>query len=285
MDVGPVEKKPFYHFSPGMRILSVGGLGCNMACKFCQNFMISQETPCFFMEWDEELIVRQADQAGACGIAFCFNEPVVSMEKVVSTAILAKRSGFKTLLKTNGYVNSDKFVELCEVFDAINVDVKGNASFYRSVCGVDLPDDPHDWVIMKNIGLANSMSMCHLEISMMVTSGKVGDILPLVECASDILFYRDVPIHLVRLIPDYLMGHSRSPSKQEIENVYVMVKEYFDFVYVPYIGNEISFCPDCGSRVVVRSGIQVLNNRLSDGSCPDCGGSLNFHVETTIESD
>ncbi len=133
----PIEKKPLYHFFPGSIIFSVGGFGCNLRCKFCQNYEISQAVPArldFRKRYSpRDLVNAASEKKGNTGIAFTYNEPTVWFEFMLDIAELSKQKGLKNAMVTNGFINTEPLAELLEVIDAFNVDMKAfTEDFYRT---------------------------------------------------------------------------------------------------------------------------------------------------------
>ena len=122
----PVEKKPLYHFFPGQNILSIGSFGCNMRCDFCQNYNISQQIPDeLTAETTPEKLVKTAlGSRNNTGIAFTYNEPVISFEFMRDVSVIAKNEGLFTVMVSNGYVNNEPLNEILKFIDAFNIDLK-----------------------------------------------------------------------------------------------------------------------------------------------------------------
>ena len=133
----PIEK-PLYHFHPGSAILSVGTFGCNLACRFCQNWEIAQaETRAEDIQPEELVALAESAKArGSIGLAFTYSEPLVWYEYVLDSARLAKKAGLKNVLVTNGFINPAPLQELLPYIDGVNLDLKGwTDAFYREYCG------------------------------------------------------------------------------------------------------------------------------------------------------
>ncbi len=131
----PIEKKPLYHYHPGQMILSIGTKGCNLHCKFCQNWHISQEIDAPTEPVTPEEIVEKAKACGSFGIAYTYNEPFIWYEFVLDTARLARKSGLENVLVTNGYVNIEPLENMLPLIGAMNIDLKSfDEDFYLKVC-------------------------------------------------------------------------------------------------------------------------------------------------------
>ncbi len=203
----PVEKKPFARWHPGSRILSVGGFGCNLSCRFCQNHRISQVGPeegeGFTFLPPEALVdaARATKAEGNVGIAFTYNEPLVAWEYVRDTARAARNdSGLAIALVTNGYVNPEPLAELLPLVDAMNIDLKAfTEGFYRDVCGGSLAP------VLETIR-AGVASGAHVELTTLVIPGLNDDPDEIARLASWVASASpDIVLHLNRHHPDYLM--------------------------------------------------------------------------------
>lgn len=274
---GPIEQKPLYHFFPGMKVLSIGSSGCNMFCGYCQNFEISQVGDAKHEVVDSSDVIAKAKELGCEGIAFTYSEPLVWFEYVMNVAVNAKKSGLKTILKTNGWINEDKFKEIAPWIDAINIDIKGPTSLYKDIVGIQLEEDPNDWLIMRN--LRTAARTCHTEVSTIVMppycdnpQGYARVFNAISKAAGKI------PIHLLRFIPDFKLKLSPAPTMEQLQSIARLANTYFADVYIDYAGiPAVSLCYDCGEPLVERDGIQVIKNNLIRGKkCPHCLMPNNF---------
>ena len=139
----PIEKKPLYHFKPGSRVLSVGTVGCNLRCDFCQNFEISMPEKVFGYDMEPEEVVNLAINGGAPGIAYTYTEPTVFYEFALDTMKLAKKAGLYNVWVSNGYTNPEPARKAARYLDAINVDLKGDMKFYQRLCKVPGEEPMH----------------------------------------------------------------------------------------------------------------------------------------------
>lgn len=274
---GPVEQKPFYHFHPGMRVLSIGGSGCNMRCAYCQNFEISQVGDAKSEPVEPMAVVRKARNLGCEGIAFTYSEPIVWYEYVMNVAVAAKKSGLKTLLKTNGYCETQAFSEMADWMDAINIDFKGNARLYRDVADIELPEDPMEWIITQN--LRTAARKCHVEVSMVCippwcNEPSMHNVFRALKNAAG----EHLPIHLLKFIPDYKMRNMLSPTPAELEAVKGEAEMLFRHVYIDFAGVPAkTFCNTCERLLVERNGLEVVRNKLIRGNrCGHCMAINNF---------
>jgi len=284
MELGPVEQKPLYHFHPGMKVLSIGGLGCNMFCKYCQNFEISQVGKGKSETVSPDEVVRTALERKAGGIAYTYSEPYVWYEYVMDVARAARAVGLKNVLKTNGFATPVPFAAMCDLMDGVNIDVKGNAQAYKEVCGIDLPDNPWDWDIIKNLSVA--ASRCHLEVSMIAIPAYVADPVRFDALLEAMVAHggRGMPIHLLKFIPDFRMRNEKTTSMEELRRLQAQVGRFFRYVYVDFAGVANDTVCECGEVLTTRLGIDFKGGmdpekaRLSRGfaRCPRCYSMHNF---------
>ena len=260
----PIEKKPLYHFHPGSAILSVGGLWCNFRCSFCQNWHISQmEQVTTYIE--PKRLVDMAIEYDSVGIAFTYNEPVIWYEYVLDTARLCKEKGLKTVMVTNGYIQSEPLKELLPYIDAFNIDVKAfNGEFYRNVCGGDLA------TVKQTVEKAAGES--HVEVTTLIIEGLNDDVREIEDLARWLAgIDKNIPWHLSRYYPGYRM---ELPATRT-DVIYKLRKVARKFLNYVYIGNVLgadndTYCPKCGNKVVER-GYSVSVKGLKEGKCSNCG--------------
>jgi len=268
----PIEKKPLYHFYPGTSILSLGTVGCNFSCTFCQNWQISQaQSPVGTGPLAAEGAVREATKRGAIGIAYTYNEPTIWFEYVLETATLARQAGLKNVLVTNGYISPEPLEELLPVIDALNIDLKSmDRDFYVKLCGGTL--EP----VLRTIKRAARSAL--VEVTHLVIPGHND---------SDDQFQRladwvagevgpDTPTHLSAYFPHY---HLQAPptSLKDLQRAYRIFSERLNYVYLgnvtaPEGGN--TYCPQCGALAIERLGYRSTNHLRPGAQCPECGRRL-----------
>lgn len=225
----PIEKKPLRQFHPGRSIFSVGSWGCNLACSFCQNWRIAQgQPPTQYLEPDE--LVRLAldyEDRGNLGVAFTYNEPLLSYEYILATAPLLRAHGLATVLVSNGYVEEEPLRQLLPHVDAWNIDLKGfTDTFYRTYCGATLAP------VQRTIQLAAAVS--HVEVTTLIIPG-LNDQPEAMEREAAWLgsLSRDIPLHLSRYFPCYQMTRPPTPK----ETLYQLAAIARQYVATVYIGN------------------------------------------------
>jgi pyruvate formate lyase activating enzyme len=268
----PVEKKPLYHFFPGHNILSIGSFGCNMKCDFCQNFHISQKVPeSLVPELTTDRIIKDAlSIENNIGLAFTYNEPVISFEYMKDIAESVKNDGLYTVMVSNGYVNTEPLNEILEFIDAFNIDLKAfNNNFYRNLTGAEI--EP-----VKNSLKQIARSGKHLEITTLIIPGLNDDEKEMklqTEWMAGELG-KNIPFHLSRYFPTYKRDNPPT-TEESLKRLYEIASAKLSYVYM---GNSNSkygqntSCPSCGAEVTIRSGYKTeLINLDEEGKCTCCG--------------
>jgi pyruvate formate lyase activating enzyme len=267
----PIEKKPLFHFYPGSVILSLGTLGCNLSCQFCQNWTISQEMSPTRALSAAQAVEMAAGEQGNIGIAFTYNEPVIWFEYVMETAALARERGLKNVMVTNGFANREPWVELLRYVDAVNVDVKSmRPEFYRRICRGKM--EP----VLENVRLAKEAG-CWVEVTNLVVTNH-NDAPEDFEKLTDWLdsIDPDIPLHFSRYHPDYKMTDPPTPLAT-LERAAEIARRKLRYVYVGNVlsrGGEDTVCPSCGAVVIGRSGFSITRAAVRDGKCAACGFGL-----------
>ena len=269
----PIEKKPLYHFYPGRAILSVGSWGCNLACGFCQNWEISHhEVPT--RNLPPEAAVRLAQQQpGNLGLAFTYNEPLIWYEYVLDTSRLLHEAGLKSVLVTNGEIETEPLEELLPSVDALNVDVKAyGEGFYRELCKGPAA------VPRRTVELA--AGRCHVEVTNLLVTNRNDseeDVRALVGWLASV--GKDIPLHFSRYHPDHQLDEPPTPLAT-LQRAAAIGREQLRFVYVGNAqveGGSDTLCPACGHLVVARSGFDARAPGLDpQGRCKACGAELNI---------
>ena len=275
-NIDPIEKKPLFHFLPGTEILSVGTVGCNFSCKFCQNFEISQ----YPQEHNYEVfgttlmpvtIVNIAKTRKIPSIAFTYNEPVVVFEYAYDTFKLAKQNGIKTVFVSSGYETKEAIDTIRPYLDAANIDLKAFTDrFYREICGARLKPvlDSIEYTYKQGIWI---------EITTLIIPGEndskeeLRDIVRFIASID-----KNIPWHVSRFYPMYKMLDRPPTPIEKLKVAYEIGKEEgLNYVYVGNVldeDRESTYCPSCGFKVIDRTGYvgQYVTNHLVDGKCPEC---------------
>ena len=272
MSIDPIEKKPLYHFMPGAGILSVGTYGCNLSCKFCQNWEISQREAGHRQLTPEELArLAESTRGQSVGVAYTYSEPLVWYEFVHDCVGLIHERGLVNVLVTNGYINREPFGELLPYIDAVNIDLKAFSSeFYKSVCGGDL--EP----VLRSIRQAYE-SGCHVELTTLVVPGLNDSGEEMDSLATWIAALSpDIPLHVSRYFPSYRMTAPPTPMPA-LQACVEAARTRLHYVYVGNAtvpGGSDTVCPSCGTTVIRRHGYDHVEVLLSGSSCPECGAGI-----------
>lgn len=274
--IDPVEKKPVFHFLPATLILSIATVGCNLHCKNCQNWEISQANPEDSRAFasSPEKIVALAKQYKCPSIAYTYTEPVVYYEYTYDTAKLAHEAGIRNVLVTAAYINEAPWRDLLRYIDVARVDLKSvSEAFYRDVCAATLQPVQNALVVAKSMGV-------HVEVVNLVIptlNDKPEEIRALCQWVRTNVG-KETPLHFSGFSPLYKMRHLPPTSQQTLETARdIAISEGLEHVY---IGNrqtekgENTYCPECRKLLIERVGYTVLQNRLKDGHCPDCGKEI-----------
>lgn len=269
--VDPVEKKPFFHVLPGATAFSIATTGCNIKCKFCQNWEISQAFP-FSIPTEKatpEQIVAAALKSGARAIAFTYSEPTISFEYVIDIAKLARGYGLKTLFVSNGFIEQEPLKELLQYIDAYKVDFKGfDENFYKNITNGHLAPVLETMKTIKKSGV-------WLEIVNLIVTGQNDRDDQIRGLARWIMqnLGPDVPLHFSRFFPQYkMLNVPATPEDTVVRARQIAMAEGLHFVYTGNIAfpeGEITFCPGSKQPIIVRQGMFTMANGLVDGKCLD----------------
>ncbi|MCK4235667.1 MAG: AmmeMemoRadiSam system radical SAM enzyme [Candidatus Krumholzibacteria bacterium] len=276
LHLDPIEKKPFFHVLPGTTSLSLSTVGCNMECKFCQNWQISQSRP-------EQVktrytppgdIVKQAIALRSPSIAYTYGEPVVFIEYMQDIARLARQEDIKSVVVTGGYINKEPLRDLCRVVDAIKVDLKAfEESYYHDICSSELRPVLDTIEIIRAEGI-------WLEIVYLMVPTLNDDPAIIRRMARWLIANAgaDVPIHFSRFFPHYRLRNIPPTPISSLEKAYDICREEgLQFVYVgnvPQHKTENTYCPSCSKKIISRRGYHILNLDIIKGQCRFCGEKI-----------
>lgn len=265
----PIEKKPLYHFYPGREILSLGTVGCNQRCLFCQNWSLI-EGEVSAPNITPEVAVKMAQDYNSIGISYTYNEPLIWFEFVLDTAKLAKEAGLKNVLVTNGEINPHPLKELLPYIDAMNIDLKSIRDwFYREICDGNLN------TVKKTIEL--SYKSCHIELTNLIVTGKndsEADITDLVDYVAGLS--PDIPLHFSRYFPQYRMDAPPTPI-ETLTLAYKIAREKLNYVYLGNVWSENgsnTYCPRCNTLLIRRQGYNTTILGLSGKYCKTCNNEI-----------
>jgi pyruvate formate lyase activating enzyme len=276
--VDPIEKKPLNHFLPGTPILSFGTAGCNLACRFCQNWDISKsrEIDTLSDEASPETIAQTAERLGCRSVAFTYNDPTVFLEYAVDVAKACRERGIKTVAVTAGYICPDPRVELYRHMDAANVDLKGfTESFYEKISGGQLQP------VLDTLVYLKKNTNVWLEITNLMIPGHNDSEKETDEMTRWIVknLGPDVPLHFTAFHPDWkMMDVPSTPPLTLIRAREIAMKNGILYAYtgnVSYEEGDSTFCPKCGEKVIGRDRYELTAWNLTDaGKCRSCGTQI-----------
>jgi pyruvate formate lyase activating enzyme len=273
--VDPIEKKPLDHFLPGTPVLSFGTAGCNLACKFCQNWDISKSR-----EFDRlqdsaspDMIARTAVETGCRSVAFTYNDPVIFLEYAIDVAIACHERGLKTVAVTAGYITDEPRVEFFRHMDAANIDLKAFTDrFYWKVCGGHL--EP----VLETIKYVKNETDVWLELTELLIPGENDSESEIDEMTRWIGEHLgpDVPLHFTAFHPDWkMMDRQATPQKTLTRAREIAMKNDLRYVYTGNVHDfdgESTYCHDCGEILIGRDWYELSNwNITVDGETGHCG--------------
>ncbi|HZY91817.1 MAG TPA: AmmeMemoRadiSam system radical SAM enzyme [Thermoplasmata archaeon] len=273
IQVDPVEKKPLSHFRPGSRVLSIGTVGCNWRCQYCQNAEISQEHEVGGRPLLPREAVRLALQMDCQGVTFTYNEPTIFIEYALDVIEEAHRAGLFANFVTNGYMTPEAVDVLAPKLDAISVDFKGSGEeqFMRKYITAKGPAPILDTIVELN------RRGVHVEITNLIVP-TVGDDPTALRTLARFVHDRlgpETPFHLLRFHPDYKMMEFPQTPVRTLERLHGIAKEEgLDYVYLGNVWGhrlENTYCPKCGAVAVERTGFMIRRWNLdAENRCGRC---------------
>jgi len=274
--IDPIEKKPFFHVLPGKTALSYATAGCNVECKFCQNWEISQFRPEQVKSWwlPPKELANLARRMGTPLTAATYSEPVVFWEYVRDAAHAARNAGLYPTVVSNGYIQEKPLRDVLPLLSAYKVDLKSfRERFYKELVRGELKP------VLKTLETARAAG-AWVEIVVLIvptwndSEAEARDLARWVKTNLG----PDVPIHLTRFHPTYRLTDLPPTPVATLERLWEVVRaEGLHFVYlgnVPGHPGENTTCPGCGAILIRRLGYRILDNRLKQGHCPTCGRGI-----------
>ena len=279
--IDPIEKKPLNHFYPGSSVFSFGTAGCNLACKFCQNWDISKsrEMDRLMDSATPEAIAQAAKRYGSKSVAFTYNDPVVFFEYALDAADACHESGIQTVAVTAGYIHDAPRREFYAKMDAANIDLKGfTDSFYVKLCGAHLQN------ILDTLAYVHHDTDCWLEITTLLIPGhndSTEEITALTQWVAKELG-ADVPLHFSAFHPDWKMADAPpTPPETLVRARKIALDNGLHYVYTGNVHNlegDTTFCPSCHAKLIERDWYEINAYHLTEqGSCPKCDTAIAGH--------
>ncbi len=279
--VDPIEKKPLNHFYPGSGVLSFGTAGCNLACKFCQNWDMSKsrEMDTLADQASPEQLARAAQELGCRSVAFTYNDPVIFLEYAVDVAAACREREIATVAVTAGYIDPEPRVEFFRAMDAANVDLKAFTDrFYYKVCGARLAP------VLETLEYIRHETDCWLELTTLLISGENDSESELNEMTRWVVEHLgpDVPMHFTAFHPDWKMRDiERTPAAtlgraRDIARANGVRYAYTGNVRDPAGGS--TWCHNCGELLIERDWHRIGRWGLdSRDCCASCGCAVPGH--------
>ena len=276
VDIGPIEKAPLYHFIPGHFRLCLTCASCNLRCKHCQNWHLSQKTveELSHPYYSPDEIVACAKKQGLFSVSFTYTEPTVYFEYLYDISVVAREAGMKTSIVSNGYVNREPLLKLLRVLDAIKIDLKGfNEEFYKEVCSASLKPVLESLLTVKKENV-------WLEIVNLLIPTLNDDLKMIDEMCRWIKgnLGVDTPLHFTRFHPDYKLTHLSPTPVLTLESAYEIAKKNgLRYVYIGNVPGHVynsTFCPSCNRKIIHRTNFDVLEMNVVKGKCKFCGSPL-----------
>ena len=275
--VDPITKKPLSHFHPGSLVMSVATVGCNFRCRFCDNWVISQEKEIKGRDFPPEKVVEATKENGCQGISYTYTEPTIFFEYAYDTATLAHEQGVFNTFVTNGYMTPEAVQTMAPFLDAATVDFKGGGDpeFYKKFSAV-----PSVEPIYESLRKMKKHDI-HVEVTNLVIP-KIGDSMDRIrELAAWIggNLGKDTPLHLLRFHPNYQVTDIPSTPLKTLEKAWEASSEAgLNYVYlgnVPGHRYENTYCPNCQELLIKRFSFEIEKWRLTrDMRCPACGHDI-----------
>jgi pyruvate formate lyase activating enzyme len=274
--IDPVEKKPLNHFLPGTSVLSFGTAGCNLGCRFCQNWDISKAR-----EWDKladaaspEEIAREARRLGCRSVAFTYNDPVIFAEYAIDVAQACRELGVRSIAVTAGYITREARADFYQHMDAANVDLKAfSDDFYHRLCFASLAP------VLETLKFLKATNVWFEVTTLLIPD----------ENDSDAEIHRaaewfaenlgpDVPWHFTAFHPDFkMLNKPRTPGKTLDRARQIALSKGLHYVYTGNVHDpegSSTWCPGCGQLIIERDWYELGEWNLIDGRCEFCGTAI-----------
>jgi pyruvate formate lyase activating enzyme len=272
----PIEKKPLFHFHPGSLSFSIATAGCNVNCKFCQNWQISQSRPeqIRSIYIPPEKTTELAKKFNSISIAYTYSEPTIFYEYMMDTAITAHEKNIKSVVVTAGYIQKDPLTELCKNVDAIKVDLKAfSEKYYKDIVNGELKPVLDSLVTMKKMNVWTEI----VYLVVPTLNDSESEFTDLCKWIKHNLG-PDIPVHFTRFHPQYLLKNLPPTPIKTLETAkQIADAEGLKYVYVgnvPGHPSESTFCPKCNKKVVDRIGYTIRAVNIKNNKCIYCNTEI-----------
>jgi len=275
--VDPVEKKPLNHFLPGSSVLSFGTAGCNLACRFCQNWDISKsrEIDTLSSSASPDALAAAAERLGCRSVAFTYNDPVIFMEYAMDVAAACRERGIRSIAVSAGYMNAAPRVEFYEHMDAANIDLKAfTQAFYEKITFSKLP------VVLETLEYLKTTGVW-FEITTLLIPGHNDSDAEIAEESAWLVEHlgTEIPLHFSAFHPDFKMLDVPHTPPETLRRARRIAREHgLRYVYTGNVHDpdgQTTTCPTCGKPIVVRDWYVIERYQVTDtGACAHCGTRL-----------
>lgn len=279
--IDPIEKKPLNHFLPGTAILSFGTAGCNLACKFCQNWDISKsrEMDTLMSHAMPEAIARSAQQHGCSSVAYTYNDPVIFHEYAIDTAMACRELGLKSVAVSAGYVCAEPRAEFYQLMDAANIDLKAfSEAFYHKITG------GHLQAVLETLQYLKHETQVWLELTTLIIPGENDSEAELQAMTQWVVenLGPDVPMHFTAFHPDWkMMDKPRTPTSSLLMARSIALNNGVRYAFVGNVHDktaESTYCHQCGKLLIGRDWYVLSDWHLdATGHCLSCGSRCAGH--------
>ena len=276
--IDPIEKKPLNHFYPGTSVLSLGTAGCNLACKFCQNWDISKsrEMDTLANTAMPQQLAQAAQEYECQSVAFTYNDPVIFFEYAVDTALANRDRGIKSVAVSAGYITEAPREKFFSQMDAVNIDLKGfTESFYKKICGGQLQN------VLETLLFIKHETDCWLEVTTLLIPGQ-NDSERELHALTDWYIENlgaNTPLHFSAFFPQWKMTDINSTPAATLKMAReIAMAKGIDYVYtgnIVFPEGDSTYCPNCQRCVIERDRYQIGKWSLcSEGKCDYCGTKI-----------
>ena len=275
--IDPIEKKPLNHFLPGSNILSFGTAGCNLGCKFCQNWSMSKAKldDMHSLDVSPEGVVELAKSYGTPSIAYTYNDPTIFGEYVIDISKIGREEGIKSVMVTAGYIDKEARKDVYKYIDAANVDLKGfTERFYWKNTYSHLND-----VLDTLIWLKNETDVWFEITTLIIPDENDSPEEIKLECDWILKNLGDrVPLHFTAFHPDFkMLNKERTPEKTLTTARKIAIDLGIKYCYVGNVYNkegQTTYCPNCNEKLITRNWHSVISNKIVNGCCKSCGEKI-----------
>ena len=282
--IDPIEKKPLNHFLAGTPVLSFGTAGCNLGCKFCQNweFSKSKEIERISTTASPSSIAKRARELGCRSVAFTYNDPIIWAEYAIDTAKACREQGIATVAVTAAYITERAREDFFQHIDAANIDLKAfTQDFYHKLCFANLQP------ILETLTWIKKETQVWFEVTTLLIPGQ-NDSDEELHLLTDWFAQElgpDVPLHFSAFHPDFKMQHIPRTPRITLERARSIARmKGLRYVYTGNIHDrdgDTTYCPSCTHPVIIRDWYEILSWNMKNGGCANCGTPIAGVFEET----